>query len=145
MDERAYGRGEELAQAIRQTEGFIGGKEVRELMMESGIGLKEGEKPGQSRFSSSLTAFLPGVISHLRFPLHVTSPLIRAGVLPTESSIGFLIRETILAAWSLGAASLEPPPSAEFLAQLTEIDGRVLPEEDVGLVFRNRVIFAVRK
>ena len=75
----------------------------------------------------------------------MTSPLIRAGVLPTESSIGFLIRETILAAWSLGAASLEPPPSAEFLAQLTEIDGRVLPEEDVGLVFRNRVIFAVRK
>ena len=52
VDERAYGRGEELAQAIRQTEGFIGGKEVRELMMESGIGLKEGEKPGQSRFSS---------------------------------------------------------------------------------------------
>ena len=50
----------------------------------------------------------------------------------------------MLASWSTGAASIELSPSAEFLEQLAEVDREVLPVRDVGLVFRNRAIFAVR-
>lgn len=79
----------------------------------------------------------------------MTRPVFGVGVKegeegPKEEQRGWMVREALLCAWSMGAAMVKNA-SAAWMREVAELDEAIVPEEDIGVSIRSLVVWAERR
>lgn len=135
--------GREMGRRVRETEGFVGGDaSVEDVSFDLGFGSNPNEREHLSPpFGLSFRE-----AANLRMSLGVDETDFFPSSFPAspKTQRGSLVRDAWLAGWELHSA-LIPGMDEKLMEELKQLDRQIFPEDDVGLFFRWRVVWAMKR